>query len=218
MGKLGLAGTSLIAAVPSGFLGYLLVLAVMNQTAMAAMPMPFKITLFSLLALCALLVLFPLYLVIWYRGIRSAVAVSRPAKGAAADEHDTEVGMVEDLVGSEFVDEEEPVEDWADSGEVGEITESMRLDEVEEEGENFQATTADFTMDDEMSFDEPSGSSQGDETLEFSSTEEDDLFGETLDEFSAVESEEEEFTPAGDLDDEFSFDDFDLDDEDDKKK
>jgi len=220
VGKLGLAGTSLIAAIPGGILAYLLVMMLMGQP--QGLPMMMTILAVTMLVICATLVLFPAYVLIWFRSPGSVVMKGSHGKPAA-----TEEPLVEDLVGGDFAGEEPDgmTEEWADSEEVGGITEGLQLSAAREAAEESEAME-DLEMTEDLSEvpEEEVFEELEEETLEFEDepfeTLEDEPAEETLEEFSMLESEEaeEEFLPAGDLDDEFTFDDFNLEDEEEDKK
>lgn len=122
MGKMGLAGTSLIAAIPGGILFYILLMAVLKG--LEPMPMTLKVTAMLLLLISLVMALFPAYLLIWFR--RDKVVLAK-AGGTAALGNPNAEAFAEDLVGQEFVDEDhaEPSDVWADSGEIGEDTDML---------------------------------------------------------------------------------------------
>ncbi|WP_437225143.1 hypothetical protein SH661x_003934 [Planctomicrobium sp. SH661] len=231
MGKLGLAGTSLAAAIPGAFLFYILLMAVLKS--LEPMPITMKVAALLMLVIALVMALFPAYLLIWFRRDKVSLASQKGAAGAAAlaGGADAEV-FAEDLVGQEFDDAEDlaPADNWADSETIGDDTESADgglpdLDDVEAVAtvDEDSFPTAEFEVDDDLEasfgaedkFDQPAGASDDSmQTMEFEA-EEVDEFGQTLQEFGSAE--EEEFNPAVDFDDEFTFDDFE-DDDDMKKK
>jgi len=246
VGKLGLAGTSLTAAIPGGILFYLLLMVVLEKLG-TPIPMVMKVAILMLLGLSLVMALFPAYLLIWFRRHRPQRAKSPvAAAGIAGADLLADDELPEDLVGQEFAEDDElqaPLESsWdEDSGEVGEVTDSIAVDEVltgseEDHLEEDHLETVEFEADeqlfmaDEFENDEfgntiPDADLSGEareeaeDEFDFGEVAEDgeSLLAETAEEFDILESEED-FTPAADFEDEFTFEDFDIDEDDDQQK
>jgi len=241
VGKLGLAGTSLAAAIPGGILFYILLMAVLEKLG-TPIPMVMKVAILMLLGLSLVMALFPAYILIWFRRRRPQLAKSQAAAtGAAGTDLLEDEDLPEDLVGQEFAEDDEleaSLESWSeDSGEVGEVTDSMSVDEAlaaadEDHLEEDHLETVEFEADeqlfmvDEFESDEfgstvPDAdlSGQADDEFDFSDVAEDgeSAIAETAEEFEILESDED-FTPAADFEDEFTFEDFDIEDDDDQKQ
>lgn len=141
---MNLAGTSLVAAIPAAFLGYLMLMAVINS--MDAMPTMLKVMAILLLLVAAVMLLFPAYIMIYFSsGAASAKAPkTTPDETSALPSQDA----AEDLSG-EFDEldgdaETEAAEDLDDEfGKDIEETSAFNFDESDE-----------FASDDEFEFDE----------------------------------------------------------------
>lgn len=77
MSKSQLVSSSLVAAIPGGFLLYLMLMAVLNN--LSTMPTMLKAASITLLVMAGVLVIFPLYLLVFF-GRAAAVAGPAPAK------------------------------------------------------------------------------------------------------------------------------------------
>lgn len=161
VGKLSLAGTSLLAAIPGAMLTFIMLRAVLG--AINNMPTPLMVASLVLLVVAAAMALFPAYLLIWYRSGGGAATAAAPRKskgdaeatGAMAagavhdDESEVSDEMMEtfepedDLLGEyetsdeiaaddSFEDEDVDFDDEF-SGEMAEVEEEFEFDEFEDD-------------------------------------------------------------------------------------
>lgn len=209
MGKLGLAGASLVAAVPGVALFAILVMAMANH--MGSIPTAFQVVM-GLVMLAALIAgLMPLYVLVMYRGqnvpSRKKAAVSAAGAGAVAGG-----AMAGSLADDQFGYGNE-------SEEFGETAEFQTDDHFEAE-EDFENGTGSFG-DDEF---QPEATSNfateefqtGDDFAETAQFGADDFLDDMTSEFESNNDADPIEAGGAGLDDDFNFELFD--DEDDNKK
>ena len=165
MGKLSLAGTSLVAAIPGGVLAYLMLMAVLNN--LESMPTILKVSTISLLVVAGLITLFPFFILVY--GPKSANA-EKPAKKEpkSTQTMPTSATGIGDE-GEVLIDDEDTDSDFggqfdgdADSGFDGdgfdeeEENEGFELDDDEMFAGSLDETEGemDASYDDEFEFDE----------------------------------------------------------------
>jgi hypothetical protein len=108
--KMNLAGTSLVAALPASFLVYVMLMAVMNS--MDVMPTMMKVAAIMLLTVAVVMVIFPLWVLVYYKGETSEAAdASQPATDTSS------VPSESDADDQEGAFDEEAIND-SESGEV----------------------------------------------------------------------------------------------------
>ncbi len=99
--KTNLAGTSLVAALPAGFLVYVMLMAVMNS--MDVMPTMMKVAAIMLLVMAIVMVAFPFWVLVYFKSGKSgATDSSQPASDtssipSASDSDDLEGGFDDEL-------------------------------------------------------------------------------------------------------------------------
>lgn len=197
MGKLGLAGSSLAAALPGAGLFYLLLMGFLGGV--NGMPMPMQVAIGLLMLISLVMVLFPLYILIMFR--RDKVVLAKP-KGAAPAV--AAAGTAEDEVFTEDLDAGVVEESW-DSPE-----DSFEADDGLLEAEAVDADDLGETLD----FNDPESGVTNEDVFQ---TEEIDEFGQTMMQDINEGAAREEFDAPPTFDDEFSFDDFEDDDKDPNK-
>lgn len=196
MGKLGLAGSSLAAALPGAGLFYLLLMGFLGGV--NGMPMPMQVAIGLLMLICLIMVLFPLYILIMFR--RDKVVLAN-AKGAAPAVAAAAMGDAE--VFTDELAEETPEESWdahEDSFEADELLEAEAV-EADDLGETLDFNDPESGVSDEDVF----------------QTEEIDEFAQTMMQDIDDDAAHEEFDAPPTFDDEFNFDDFEDDDKDPNK-
>lgn len=224
MGKIGLASVSLISAIPGGILSFLLVLAVMNH--LAGMPTAMKGAAIVVLLVAALMTLFPLYLLILYRGRKVVLAKDKPSAFAPVA-----AAVGGGALAEEFLDDFNPSADdiMADQreeevfGDSGQFLSSSELSTIDDYSDD---QTQEFSGDLETGLEDFGAHSSAEMgTVEFSMEEDEEKPSDLSDDFlSIVDDEigadnngsEAELLTGGGFDDDFNFELFD--DEDEKKK
>ncbi|SFI79793.1 hypothetical protein SAMN05421753_112141 [Planctomicrobium piriforme] len=210
---MGLAGASLAAAVPGGILFVIILLAVLNS--LAAMPMVLKAASLFVLVIALTMMVFPLYVLIWYRGSRVVLAKDRQMKHEQMDVDNPPSGTA-----SEFVPAAAGLNDSFLEG-FGPGEEEEPTDDLEELGDDEFQATAEFdsheNLDQADDFGEPSELSEDEfgATAEFDSHEsldQPDEFGATfmdMSEGSSADMQTAEFSSDEHLETgEFSDEDF----------
>ncbi len=125
---MNLAGTSLVAALPAGFLVYVMLMAVMNS--MDVMPTMMKVVAIMLLTVAVVMVIFPLWVLVYYKGGKSeATDASQPVTDTSSIPSESDA---DDLEGS-F--DEEAIDD-GESGEVDDF--DLSNDDDDEFGDEFE--------------------------------------------------------------------------------
>lgn len=98
--KMNLAGTSLVAALPASFLVYVMLMAVMNS--MDVMPTMMKVAAIMLLTVAVVMVIFPLWVLVYYKdGASEAADASQPATDTSStpsESDDLEGAFDEDAI------------------------------------------------------------------------------------------------------------------------
>jgi Protein of unknown function (DUF2029). len=211
VGKLGLAGSSLAAALPGAGLFYLLLMGFLGGV--NGMPMPMQVALGLLMLISLLMVLFPLYILIMFRRDKVVLANSKAAAPAvaAAGTGDAEVFTDESLTEGTGEEIWETPEDSFEGTEDFVEAEAVDLD-VEDHLDTFpNAAGADEDLAETLEFTE-AGNDVSDEDI--FQTEEIDEFGKTMIEDGGDNLPHEEFDAPPTFDDEFHFEDFEDDDPD----
>lgn len=139
MNKTSLAGTSLVAAIPAGILGYLTLMAVLNS--MDVMPTTMKVVAILMLLMAAIVLLLPLWIMIYYRGKKAGDATA--SKGDAATSAVSTSAADEDIQGS-FDDENLLADEDLDFAEDADFAEN----------DEFAGDDLEFESDDEFEFEE----------------------------------------------------------------
>lgn len=92
--KMNLAGTSLVAALPAGFLVYVMLMAVINS--MDVMPTMMKVAAIMLLTVAVVMVCFPIWVLVYFKGGKSEVAdASQPATDTSSIPSESDADNVE---------------------------------------------------------------------------------------------------------------------------
>lgn len=211
MGKMGLAGVSLVAAVPGGLLFALLLMGAISN--LGTMPTIMKAVAILVMVIGLAMALFPLYLLVWYRGSRVVLANDKkPALAAAA------IGAAGGgALGEDFLEDLNPSSD--------EILADQREDDVYGETGSFDSTADLGALDefDENASHEFEAVGEMDSTTDLSSLdietgdplETTEFTGDDLLEFAEAEESgsEHDLLASDGLQDEFDFEFFDDDEE-----
>jgi len=223
VGKLGLAGVSLAAAVPGGILFVLLLLAAISH--LGQMPMAMKAIAILVMLIGLAMMLFPLYLLIWYRSSLVVLPKDKPTPALAVAGGAT-AGAGAGALNESFLDDfnastddllADRREEEVFGDEFASSTEIATFDEYSDEG------TQEFSGDLGVADDEfPADSSTELSTVEFTMENESEEFDLADDELlpSFTDDDEEvdngsetELLAGGGLDDDFDFEFFDDDEE-----
>lgn len=152
MGKMGLAGASLIAAIPGGILFYLMLMAALHN--LESMPSVLKAAAITLLVVSLTVAVFPFYILIWYGGKGVKIGKEKKSKAASSDVAETaaisEQAMTEHFAGAESAEFEaaESAEfQAATSGEFEEFGDGLGGEDGEDADEGFE--TGEFQEADE---------------------------------------------------------------------
>lgn len=148
MGKMGLAGASLIAAIPGGILFYLMLMAALHN--LESMPSVLKAAAITLLVVSLTVAVFPFYILIWYGGKGVKIGKEKKSKAASSDVAETaaisEAAMTERLAGAESAEFEaaESAEfQAATSGEFEEFGDSLGGEDADESFETGESQQVD---------------------------------------------------------------------------
>lgn len=173
MGKMGLAGASLAAAIPGGALFFVLLMAVLSN--LAPMPMIMKITVLLLLLISLIMTIFPGYILVWHRGSRVTVTRQQPDAVDYSGVPDSENVVAGDAgLRDSFLEGFGPDEQELPDDELGDVAfeqeDAFQADEALDEAEVFESASDDSlvgvdTMD-LFEYDDPESHSH--DTLEIS--------------------------------------------------
>lgn len=155
MGKMGLAGTSLVAAIPGGVLAYLMLMAVLNH--LDPMPTILKVSAISLLVVAGAITLFPLFILIYgpkspestakakAKPDEKSSAAAAPAEQESFESADEPAFEEESFEEAESFDDAEMADDDAfeadgfteteDEVDAGDYDEAFEFDEFENDDE-----------------------------------------------------------------------------------
>ncbi|MEZ5941732.1 MAG: hypothetical protein R3C18_10085 [Planctomycetaceae bacterium] len=155
MSKTQLVSTSFVAAIPGGFLLYLMLMAVLSH--LPDMPTILKVATISLLVMSIILVIFPFYLLLFFghiRGVAPAPVTKTPpkkdAKPAKSEPKESEVFVADDD-GESFEDDgESEVFTMEDEGEVEAFDDSGDEELFDAGDDDFEFEEFDFDEDEEL--------------------------------------------------------------------